>query len=400
MADKSIFELNLQTTFASNDRLVVGNYANSDAEAITGQTLVNLLAVSLDGHGGIQSITKTSSTGTDPVIDVYTITMADQTTTSFTVTNGLKGDQGNQTYVYFRWAHTEPSSWSDTTNQPDEWMGIYAGTATTPPTTVSAYTWVKVRGATGDTGQAASISSQSVTYMESTSGTIVPSGSWTSNIPSVTPGNFLWTRTVLEFNDGSVVTSYSVSRYGIDGTGAVSTVNNISPDGTGNIALTAADIPASDNQSIQAHITDAESDISDINTALSGKQATLVSGTNIKTVNGQSLLGSGNIAAIPTGGAAGKALVKASASDYDVTWGDAGGALWFTAVAVSATTGDIATISNSAITANHVLGRIEWANPSYITTDVTWTTSAGSLVLNGTASSATTANILLVLKNN
>ena len=32
-----------------------------------------------------------------------------------------------------------------------------------------------------------------------------------------------------------------------------------------------------------------------INTALSGKQATLVSGTNIKTINNQSLLGSGNI---------------------------------------------------------------------------------------------------------
>ena len=138
----------------------------------------------------------------------------------------------------------------------------------------------------------------------------------------------------------------------------------------------------------------------DLATGLATKQDTLASGTNIKTVNGQSLLGSGNLAAIPTGGAAGKALVKASAANYDVTWGDAGGALWFTNVAISATTGDIATISNSAITANHVLGRIEWANPPYITTDVTWTTSAGSLVLNGTASAATTANILLVLKNN
>lgn len=400
MADKSIFELNLQTTFASNDRLVVGNYANSDAEAITGQTLVNLLATSLDGHGGIQSIAKTSSSGTDPVVDTYTITMADTTTTTFTVTNGLKGDTGLQTFVYFRWAHVQPSSWSDTTSQPDEWMGVYAGTATTPPTTVSAYTWVQVKGDTGETGTAASIVTQEVTYMESTSGTVVPSGSWTTTIPSVTPGNFLWTRTMLQFNDGSIVTSYSVSRYGIDGTGSVSTVNGVSPDVTGNIALTASNIQTLDNQSIQAHITDAESDIADINTALSGKQATLVSGTNIKTVNGQSLLGSGNLAAIPTGGAAGKALVKASAANYDVTWGDAGGALWFTNVAISATTGDIATISNSAITANHVLGRIEWANPPYITTDVTWTTSAGSLVLNGTASAATTANILLVLKNN
>lgn len=36
-------------------------------------------------------------------------------------------------------------------------------------------------------------------------------------------------------------------------------------------------------------------DIGTINTALGGKQATLVSGTNIKTINGQSLLGSGDI---------------------------------------------------------------------------------------------------------
>ena len=32
-----------------------------------------------------------------------------------------------------------------------------------------------------------------------------------------------------------------------------------------------------------------------INTALSGKQAALVSGTNIKTINGTTLLGSGNV---------------------------------------------------------------------------------------------------------
>ena len=273
MADKSIFELTLQTTFASNDRLVVGNYANSDAEAITGQTLVNLLAASLDGHGGIQSIVKTSSTGTDPVVDTYTITMADNTTTTFTVTNGLKGDQGLQTFIYFRWAHVQPTSWSDTTSQPDEWMGVYAGTATTPPTTVSAYTWVKVRGDTGETGAAASITSQSVTYMESTSGTIVPSGSWSENVPAVTPGNFLWTKTQLTFNDGSTVTSYSVSRFGIDGTGAVSSVNGQSPDTNGNVSLTANNVPASDNQSIQAHITAAETDIDDLQLAVGTLQS-------------------------------------------------------------------------------------------------------------------------------
>lgn len=77
-----------------------------------------------------------------------------------------------------------------------------------------------------------------------------------------------------------------------------------------------------------------------------------------------------------------------------------GGALYFTSVAVSATTGDIATVSNAKITADHVVAEVTWANPSAITTDVTWTTASGSLVLNGTCTAATTANIVLVKKNN
>lgn len=275
MADKSIFELNLQTTFATNDRLVVGNYANSDAEAITGQTLVNLLATALDGHGGISSFEKTGSSGTNPVIDEYTLTMADETTATIYVTNGIKGDTGDQTFVYFRWAHTQPSSWSDTTDQPDEWMGVYAGTATTPPTTVNAYAWVKVRGDKGDTGDASSITTQNVSYQTSSSGTVAPSGSWTTTIPTVTPGDFLWTRTQLAFNDGTTVTAYSVSRYGIDGTGAVSSVNGQSPDTNGNVALTASDVPTSDNLSIQAHITAAEDDIDDLQSDMTTAQAAL-----------------------------------------------------------------------------------------------------------------------------
>lgn len=77
-----------------------------------------------------------------------------------------------------------------------------------------------------------------------------------------------------------------------------------------------------------------------------------------------------------------------------------GGALYFQNIAVSAATSDIATVSNSKITADHVVAEITWGNPSYITSDVTWTTSAGSLVLNGTCTAATTVNIVLVKKNN
>lgn len=376
MADKSIFELTLQTTFASNDRLVVGNYANSDAEAITGQTLVSLLATSLDGHGGIQSIAKTGSSGSNPVVDTYTITMADSSTTTFSVTNGVKGDTGSQTFVYFRWAHTEPSSWSDTTDQPDDWMGVYAGTATSPPTTVNSYAWVKVKGAKGDTGNASTITNQSVTYQQSSSGTLAPGGTWSETIPTVTPGYFLWTRTQMTFNDGTTITAYSVSRYGIDGSGAVSTVNNVNPDANGNISLVASDIPASDSASIQAHLTSIESDLTSVGNRTSALET----------------------AKIPAGGATGKALIKNSSTDYDCIWGDAGGALYFTSVPISATTGDIATVSDAAISSDHVVAGVEFAKPSV--TNAEWTTGAGTLKINGTCSAATTADIVLVLKNN
>lgn len=43
-------------------------------------------------------------------------------------------------------------------------------------------------------------------------------------------------------------------------------------------------------------ITGTLADQTDLQTALNAKQATLVAGTNIKTVNGTSLLGSGDIA--------------------------------------------------------------------------------------------------------
>lgn len=62
---------------------------------------------------------------------------------------------------------------------------------------------------------------------------------------------------------------------------------------------------------------------------LATKQDTLVSGSNIKTVNGESLLGPGNLEAVPVGGATGDVLTKVTASDYDLAWvaPDNGGAV-------------------------------------------------------------------------
>lgn len=256
-----------------------------------GQTLISLLTTALDGHGGIQSIAKTSSSGTNPVVDTYTITYADTSTSTFTITNGLKGDTGAQTYVYLRWAHEctgtppVPASWSSTTSEPDDWIGIGTGTSSSAPTNVNSYKWYQYKGDKGDTGTAATITTQTVRYQASTSGTTVPSGTWSSTVPAVSQGSYLWTRTELAFNDGTTVTSYSVGRMGIDGSGAVSTVNNIGVDtGTTNITLTGGDIPINSSSSANvAVVTDANGKLAPAN--ISATELNMLSGASSNVQN-------------------------------------------------------------------------------------------------------------------
>ena len=270
MADKAIGQLNAATAVQSVDLFVLEQ--NGEAKKLTGQILENWLVSFADGHGGIQTIAKTSSSGTNPVVDTYTITLSDETEYTFDVTNGVKGDTGAQTYVWIKYNAEYPDADSDMGDSPDDYIGVYVGLSSTAPTHYTDYVWFKWKGETGQTGAASTITSQSVTYQEGQSGTVAPSGSWTPNVPTVTQGNYLWTKTELNFNDGTTVTAYSVTRMGVDGTGSVSSVNNVSPDGNGNVALTGTDIPMSDNQSIQTHVTDAEDDIADLTTSVTNIQ--------------------------------------------------------------------------------------------------------------------------------
>ena len=58
--------------------------------------------------------------------------------------------------------------------------------------------------------------------------------------------------------------------------------------------------------------------------------------------------------------------------------------------------GDFATVNNAAISSNHIVANIVFSSPNYIRSDVIWTTTDGSLTLNGRCYVATTADIILV----
>lgn len=98
--------------------------------------------------------------------------------------------------------------------------------------------------------------------------------------------------------------------------------------------------------------------------------------------------------------------VVLSASDIDLQNGTSlqeeaeNKILYFDNVTCSATTGNFVSLSNSQITSDHVLLECVFTNPVFIITDTTWTTGNGSLTLNGTCTTATTARIVLGKKNN
>lgn len=136
---------------------------------------------------------------------------------------------------------TAPSSgWS--TSIPSVPAGSYLWTKTswnyTDGTTESAYT-VSLMGKTGATGATGAqgpkgdtgasgkdgvagkdgvgISDTTIQYASSISGTTKPTSGWQSTIPTVSAGNYLWTRTTLTYSDASSEDIYSVSRIGKDG---------------------------------------------------------------------------------------------------------------------------------------------------------------------------------------
>jgi hypothetical protein len=73
-------------------------------------------------------------------------------------------------------------------------------------------------GSNGSNGTSVTVSSTSVTYQAGTSGTTPPTGTWSTTVPSVANGQYLWTKTVVNYSDGKHTESYSVSYKGTNGT--------------------------------------------------------------------------------------------------------------------------------------------------------------------------------------
>lgn len=119
-----------------------------------------------------------------------------------------------------------PTVWFDdvlVTNSVNKYLWSYETITYTDGTSVDSNK--RVIGTYGDTGKDGAtgadgkgIKSTVITYQASTSGTAIPTGTWQTDIPTVSAGQYLWTRTVITYTDDSKSTSYSVGRMGTNGT--------------------------------------------------------------------------------------------------------------------------------------------------------------------------------------
>lgn len=69
------------------------------------------------------------------------------------------------------------------------------------------------------------IKSTAFSYATSTNGTTAPTTGWTTTVPTVIAGNYLWTRVVWTYTDDTTETGYSVARWGTNGTNGTNGVS-------------------------------------------------------------------------------------------------------------------------------------------------------------------------------
>lgn len=133
---------------------------------------------------------------------------------------------------------TTPPTGSWGTSIPAVSAGEYLWTKTvvnySDGTSTTSYS-VSRSGTNGSNGSSVKITSQTVTYQKSSSGTTTPTGSWSSTIPATSAGEYLWTKTVVNYSDGKSTTSYSVSRNGSNGSNGADALSLVILSSNGNI---------------------------------------------------------------------------------------------------------------------------------------------------------------------
>ncbi|MDV4193195.1 phage tail protein, partial [Lactococcus lactis subsp. lactis] len=197
-------------------------------------------ATNSTGTAGFDVSNATGKTYIGQYTDFTSDDSTDPSKYTWSLIKGDKGDTGNDgragkdgvglknttvTYGISDNENIQPSNWSS--QPPSLVKGKYLWTKTvwtyTDNNTETGYqkTYIAKDGNNGHDGIAGKdgvgIKTTVITYAISISGTIAPTTGWTSSVPSLVKGLYLWTKTVWTYTDNSSKTGYSVTYISKDG---------------------------------------------------------------------------------------------------------------------------------------------------------------------------------------
>ncbi|RNE29933.1 phage tail protein [Lacticaseibacillus paracasei] len=142
---------------------------------------------------------------------------------------GKAGADGKTSYFHIAYADSSDGRTNFSLDTPGsrKYIGSYTDFTQADSANPAVYSWQLVQGPQGPQGDSGAdglpgkdgvgLATTTVTYQASTSGTTVPSGTWSTSVPSVSKGQYLWTRTVWMYTDKSSEVGYSVAYVAKDG---------------------------------------------------------------------------------------------------------------------------------------------------------------------------------------
>lgn len=202
-----------QTTFIAPtpQKKYLWNYEeNHFSDGTTAKTIPVIIGnYATDGTNGTNGTNGEDGRGISSITEYYLATSASGNVTTATTGWSTTVQKMTSTKKYL-WNY-ELITYTDNT------------TSKTEPVIIGVY---GDKGNKGDSGTSVTVSSTSITYAVTTSSTQPNDSEFTYNsIPSLSTGDFLWCKTVVNYSNGTTTKSYSVSRIGADGTNGTNGTN-------------------------------------------------------------------------------------------------------------------------------------------------------------------------------
>ena len=155
---------------------------------------------------------------------------------------GEKGADGKTSYLHIRYSNDGGQTFTANSGETvGTHIGQYTDFTQSDSNSVSAYKWALIKGDKGDTGDRGAdgvagkdgvgLKSTVVTYQLGSSGTTKPTGTWSATVPTLTKGQYLWTKTTWIYSDSSSEDGFSVAYIAKDGSSGADGLPG--KDGTG-----------------------------------------------------------------------------------------------------------------------------------------------------------------------